>query len=147
MAQPHTTLLKFGYPQTLVKEYQHWAVLLRPSQVTLGSLILCCREDVTSFGSISPEAFSELKLITQNIESNFASLVAAERINYLMLMMVDPHVHFHVIPRYEGVRQFSGVDFPDHGWPKPPALDKATALSPEQMAALCAHMRDSGKEE
>ena len=26
--------------------------------------------------------------------------VAYERINYLMLMMVDPDVHFHVIPRY-----------------------------------------------
>ena len=30
------------------------------------------------------------------------SFCAYERINYLMLMMVDPHVHFHVIPRYSG---------------------------------------------
>ena len=33
--------------------------------------------------------------------------------NYLMLMMVDPHVHFHVIPRYAAPQRFEDVDFPD----------------------------------
>ena len=41
---PHDTLLKFNYPQTLLREYQHWAVLLRPKQVTVGSLVLICTD-------------------------------------------------------------------------------------------------------
>src|SRR3546814_2464599 len=32
------TILKFGYPATLIREYEHWVVLLRPAQLTLGSL-------------------------------------------------------------------------------------------------------------
>ena len=46
---PHETLLKFNYPNTLLREYQHWAVLLRPKQVTVGSLVLICTEDAGAF--------------------------------------------------------------------------------------------------
>jgi len=38
------------------------------------------------------------------IESALGSFVQYQKLNYLMLMMVDPQVHFHVIPRYEGSR-------------------------------------------
>ncbi len=34
------TIQRFGYPATLVAEYEHWLVLLRPAQATLGSLVL-----------------------------------------------------------------------------------------------------------
>ena len=53
-----------------------------------------------------------------------------------MLMMVDPHVHFHVIPRYSGSREWSGLMFPDHGWPGPPDLKSAAALSANQISDL-----------
>ena len=45
MANP--TMIKFGYPDTLVREWDHWVVLLRPAQVTLGSLVLAARSDAT----------------------------------------------------------------------------------------------------
>lgn len=31
------TILKFNYPDSLIREYDHWVVLLRPAQVTIGS--------------------------------------------------------------------------------------------------------------
>jgi diadenosine tetraphosphate (Ap4A) HIT family hydrolase len=45
-----------------------------------------------------------------------------------MLMMVDPNVHFHVIPRYAGSRSLGGIAFADSGWPGPPDLKSAVAL-------------------
>jgi len=42
------TILKFGYPETLIKEYDYWVVLLRSNQVTIGSLILAYKADVGS---------------------------------------------------------------------------------------------------
>ena len=48
--------------------------------------------------------------ITAEIEATLSAEVAYERINYLMLMMVDPNVHFHVFPRYEGSRSLEDVD-------------------------------------
>ena len=118
----HATLEKFGYPDTTIAELEHWALLVRPAQVTLGSLVLCARSEALSYGDMPDAAFAEQRRMVVLIEELLKAFVAYERINYLMLMMVDPHVHFHVIPRYEGVRPYGRLDFPDSGWPGVPNL-------------------------
>ena len=118
----NATMEKFGYPGTLIREYEHWVVLLRPAQVTLGSLVLAAKSDATAFGALPPGAHAELASATADIEKALTAAVGYERINYLMLMMVDPHVHFHVFPRYEGARSFESVTISDAGWPGPPDL-------------------------
>lgn len=132
----NATFEKFGWPETLVKEFDHWAVLLRPGQVTLGSLVLAAKSNATAFGDLPTEAFTELKPATAAIEDTLTRFVAFEKINYLMLMMVDPHVHFHVIPRYDGTREWQGQHFPDEGWPKTPALNRAVTPDALQRDAL-----------
>jgi diadenosine tetraphosphate (Ap4A) HIT family hydrolase len=126
---PNATIATFGFPRTLVAEYAHWMVLLRPRQVTLGSLVLACRAPATSFGEIGPAAAAELGQAVKDVEATLKSLFAYDKINYLMLMMVDPHVHFHVLPRYAGPRQFAGQEFKDANWPKPPDVTQALQLS------------------
>ena len=59
-----------------------------------------------------------------------------------MLMMVDPHVHFHVIPRYEGPRTFAGLEFVDAGWPGPPDLKSAKLLNESQILAVVDALRE-----
>lgn len=51
-----------------------------------------------------------------------------DKLDTLMLMMVDPHVHFHIIPRYRGTRSFAVLTLTDHGWPGPPDLQSAVEL-------------------
>jgi len=116
------TMKKFGYPDTLIKEYKNWVVLLRPQQATLGALVLICKNEADTFSKISAEAFSELKEITTAIESHLISCFSYDKINYLMLMMVDRDVHFHVLPRYAATRTFGQMEFSDSGWPGPPDL-------------------------
>lgn len=138
----NATMEKFGWPATRLREFDHWAVLLRPAQVTLGSMVLAAKSDATAFGDLSVEAFAELKQATAEIESALTRFVAYQKINYLMLMMVDPHVHFHVIPRYDGAREWQGQAFPDEGWPKTPALGAPIELSAEQRDALIVAIKD-----
>ena len=97
----NATMEKFGYPATLVRDFEYWVVLLRPAQVTLGSLILAAKSDATAFGDLPPAAHAELAPVTAYVEQLLSEAVAYDRINYLMLMMVDPYVHFHIFPRYE----------------------------------------------
>jgi len=130
------TILRFGYPATLVAAYRHWIVLLRPDQPTLGSLVLAATGEARAFGELPPEAFAELGTVVAHIETALREAVGYEKINYLMLMMVDPHVHWHVIPRYEDVREAAGVAVADAGWPKVPQFAEAVKLSPVQVAAL-----------
>ena len=135
------TIRKFGYPHSLVAELDHWMILLRPAQVTLGSLVLAAKGDSTAYSTLPQEAFAEQGVAIARIERTLAGFCQYEKINYLMLMMVDPHVHSHVIPRYSGHRNWRGMVFPDAGWPGPPQLGSAVALTPEQIETLANELK------
>jgi diadenosine tetraphosphate (Ap4A) HIT family hydrolase len=134
------TIEKFGYPATLLREFEHWLVLLRPAQVTLGSLVLAAKSAVTAYHQLSREAFAEQAEAVTEIERALTAFTAYERINYLMLMMVDPNVHFHLIPRYSSMREWNGIEFPDAGWPGIPQLGSAVQLDAGQIAGLRAEL-------
>ena len=128
MTTINSTIEKFGYPATLVREYRHWVLLVRPAQVTAGSLILAAKGEATAYGDLSADTFIEQGAIITMVEEKLRQLVNMDKINYLMLMMVDPHVHFHIFPRYQGARSFAGLELTDHGWPGPPDLKSAVEL-------------------
>jgi diadenosine tetraphosphate (Ap4A) HIT family hydrolase len=130
----NATIEKFGGAGTLIAEYPHWVVLLRPQAVTLGSLVIAAKGEATAFSALPEAAFAELAIVIRDTEGALNLAVGYAKMNYLMLMMVDPHVHFHAFPRYEGEREWSGVAIGDAGWPGPPALPSAIALTPEQIA-------------
>ena len=122
------TARKFGHPDTLLHELRHWAVLLRPAQVTLGSLVLVCKEPAARFSEIGAAASTELVTAVSHVERVLADAFAFDKINYLMLMMVDPDVHFHVVPRYASERSFAGASHADPFWPGPPDVTRALDL-------------------
>ena len=130
------TMEKFGYPGTLVGEFDHWVVLLRPAQVTLGSLVLAAKGDATAYSRLPDEALTEQARVVRAIEAALAFFSRYERLNYLMLMMVDPNVHFHVIPRYSSSRNWNSIEFPDSGWPGPPQFGSAITLSTDQIGEM-----------
>ena len=137
----NATLRKFGHPASLIGDYRHWCVLLRPQQVTLGALVLGAKSEAMAFPDLPAEAFTELHRVTVDIETALKALRPFGRINYLMLMMVDPNVHFHVIPRYAGAREWpqgapGAREFVDVGWPKVPDLGHAVTLEGEHLSAL-----------
>ena len=135
------TAEKFGYPRSLVAETGSWLVLVRPSQPTFGALVIVCKEKAAAFSELSAAAFADLGGVIRGVESALTELVGYARINYLMLMMVDRDVHFHVIPRYEGERSFEGKAFPDHGWPGPPALAPALEFDAATLEAVTSRLR------
>lgn len=130
------TAVRFGYPGTLVREYDHWLVLLREPQATLGSLVLCAKADVTEFSALAREDYEEMGVVVGDIERALSAAFSYEKINYLMLMMVDPNVHFHVIPRYSDARTACGITIGDPGWPAVPRLGEARDISLEERDAL-----------
>jgi diadenosine tetraphosphate (Ap4A) HIT family hydrolase len=136
---PHATLLKFGYPNTVVFKTSHWCVMLRPAQATLGALVLCAFSDKQALHELPIRAFEELKICTSRIASALTSFRPYQKINYLALMMVDPHVHFHVLPRYAEAQEFEGTLFPDKGWPGMPDL----GATPETSSGLRVHLQQA----
>ena len=136
------TIRKFGYPKNILKEYNHWVVLIRPKQVTAGCMVLVCKENAESMSEVSAEAFAELPIVTGELEAALKCAFAMEKINYILLMMVDKEVHFHVIPRYSEDKSFAGLLFSDPGWPKHPDMQNVIDMDEEQLASLQQHLID-----
>jgi diadenosine tetraphosphate (Ap4A) HIT family hydrolase len=137
----NATMQKFGYPTSAVAEAGAWIALVRPTQPTLGSMVLVCTEPAKAFSELSAQAFADLQTAVAGVEKSLKAFVNYERINYLMLMMVDPDVHFHVIPRYAGSRSFAERAFPDAGWPGPPALGEGVDLDEPAIGRLAAALK------
>lgn len=131
---------KFGAPGSCIRGYRHWSVLLRPAQVTLGSLVLAAHDAATALSQLSDASFAELHTVTRDLERALSRAFSYEKLNYLMLMMVDPDVHFHVIPRYSGPRHFDGRQFLDFGWPGPPDLTQANKTDASVNSCILAHI-------
>lgn len=111
----------------VIKEYQCWVVLFREKQVTIGSVIIMAKDtDKQSLGAVGAEAWAEFGTVTHDVEAMLKAAFGAEKFNYLALMMYDPEVHFHVIPRYSKPVEFAGVTFTDPDWPE---ATKRVALS------------------
>ncbi len=130
------TMRKFGFPDSLVRDYGHWCVLIRPAQATLGALVLVCKDEARAFSEIPQPAFTELAQVTRDVETSLTRFRPFDKINYLMLMMVDPDVHFHVLPRYSTLQHFDGVEFVDSGWPGPPDLATSVKLDGPALSRL-----------
>ena len=139
----HETLVKFNYPLSCLREYSYWVVLLRPVQVTLGSLVLVCKEEVGRFPDISDQAFAELKSVVGDIEDTLDRVFGYDKINYLMLMMVDKHVHYHVLPRYSQAVTFEDQSFVESTWPGPPDITANLEMAEQTLNKLKARLQSS----
>lgn len=113
---------KFQVPELEVVRTAHWTWSVRPAQPTLGAGILSLNRFATSLADLSSAEAADLAVIAPRIEGALSTFSAPARMNYLMLMMVDAHVHFHVLPRYADVRDHAGQQWIDPAWPGPPAL-------------------------
>jgi len=137
----NATIRKFQYPDSLVHEYENWVVLLRPEQVTAGSLILACKGDITRMSEVSTAAYAELSSVIVDVERVLQTLLAYDKINYLLLMMVDNHVHFHILPRFSSPRDWCGVTFVDASWPGPPSVSEVVGVTPQQCLRMLAQLK------
>lgn len=103
---------------------------------------MICTDPARQFSAISPAAFNEMQTVVGHVEAATTSFRKWDKINYLMLMMVDPDVHFHVLPRYASGQTWQGLDFADEGWPAQPDLAGGHKLGDDQIAALVKELKE-----
>ena len=111
------TMKKFGYPDTLVTEYKHWVVLLKPKQTTVSTLVLVAKSGATQLGQLTADEWAEFALVCNETEAKLSTTFRPDKFNYLALMMKDPNVHFHLVPRYSQPVNINGNSYSDTDWP------------------------------
>jgi diadenosine tetraphosphate (Ap4A) HIT family hydrolase len=131
---------KFRLAELTVKSYRHWVWSLRPVQSTLSAGVLSISREATQFAGLTPEEYLGLGEAVKEVEASLKRAFAYDKINYLMLMMVDPLVHFHVLPRYQAPRAFLGEEWVDKNWGKFPDLG-GPEITPDLAKALFEKLR------
>lgn len=63
----NATFETFGGSRTLVCDYAHWSVQVRPKQVTLGALVILSHSEATAFSQLPEMAFAELAEVVKDV--------------------------------------------------------------------------------
>lgn len=110
---------KFLVKELLIFEGEFWNWSLRPKQPTIGSSIVSLKRHATTVSDITSEEWNELLYIFKLIEERCKKVFSHNVINYLMLMLVDKQIHYHVLPRFDSSTDFNGYLYDDKFWPNP----------------------------
>lgn len=113
---------KFKVNENKIYETDYWIWSLRPHQATLGAGILSLKRECATFAELMQEEFTDLNNIIKIIEPTLKISFRYDVINYLMLMMFDKYVHYHILPRYEKPLEILGETWKDESWPAVPQL-------------------------
>lgn len=133
---------KFKTEELKIYETNYWLWSLRPHQATLGAGILSLKRECATFGELRQEEFTDLQRIIKVIEDTMKQVFNYNIMNYLMLMMIDKQVHYHVLPRYEKEIKFLGQVWKDSSWPGIPNL--AGENSDEEMLInISSHVKNN----
>jgi diadenosine tetraphosphate (Ap4A) HIT family hydrolase len=114
---------KFRVDDLLVFRNDGWSVSIRPKAPTLGACVISANHHRESLGAISASESADLVDAVAWFEGRLREAFDASRFNYLALMMVDPLLHFHALPRYDSDRTFANMTWHDNAWPMPPDLN------------------------
>ena len=113
---------KFQIDTLTIFETEYWCWSLRPIQSTLGAGILSLKRAETQLSKITEAESTDFVNIVRVIENTLTKTFSYQRINYLMLMMIDFQVHYHIIPRYDKDVFYLGRNWKDEDYPKLPTI-------------------------
>ena len=100
-------------PRFAVGETTHWVIALNTDQALLGRCYLALKRPETDVTALMGDELTDLWVGVRRVKAALDDLWTPDHYNYAFLMNVDPQVHFHVIPRYRGRREFAGGTFTD----------------------------------
>ena len=117
----------------LIKEYEHWSVLIHTNQYYLGRCSVALEKHITDAADTSIAEEMEFWRIRRKLRDALQRTFHPDRINYSSLGNIVEHVHYHIIPRYKGKREFMGIEFQDEQWETNPSPYNRKFYVPEEV--------------
>lgn len=107
-------------PKTRIFSTDYWHVELGNNQAYFGRAYIQLRKHKASLNELTHEEWDDLQKIMKLLESAYKDLFDAEPLNWSCLMNLafrkepyNPHVHWHLYPRYKHPPIFEGIPYPD----------------------------------
>lgn len=97
-----------------------WSIYLANDQAYLGRCIILLRRHCGDLADLTPEEWLDLGQVVKRVEVALRQAFGATMFNWACLMNdayksapPNPHVHWHVRPRYDHAVAFGGLTFED----------------------------------
>ena len=97
----------------VVAENLYWTMAVNENQATLGRVFFALKRHETDVTALTPDEVVSLWQFLAAGKAALGTLFAPDHFNYMALMNIDPHVHFHLFPRYQTPREFMGETWTD----------------------------------
>lgn len=125
------------FSANLVKSYEHWDLYVHTNQGYLGRLVIWCkREDAAELTDATPEEEQELFLVMKEARHALEKSFTPDRLNYFFGGNEEPHLHCHMVPRYEEPRIFADTRFEDFHYGHHYKTDRAFVTGATVLAAV-----------
>ena len=111
MPEPDCTLC----PPTrgVILSNDFWTLVLNENQATLGHVFFALNRHETDIAHLTDAEVLSLWAFVRETKAALLTLFTPDHFNYMFLMNLTPHVHFHIFPRYGAPREFHGQTFDD----------------------------------
>jgi diadenosine tetraphosphate (Ap4A) HIT family hydrolase len=127
-----------GFP---VWQTDNWTLYLNHDQGLLGRCFLMLKRPETDVTALTDAELAELWTATRRVKDALIQAWDPDHFNYAFLMNQTPQVHFHLIPRYKGRREFAGGTFVDPEFGGHYGVGPARTLDREAYDAVVAELR------
>ena len=99
-----------------IRDYNKWKVVLHPNQCYLGRCLIIAKRHVEDLFEINDQEEKELFEVVRKLKGALEEVFNPNLLNYASLGNKVPHLHLHVIPRYERSVEYCGIVFSDKKW-------------------------------
>ncbi len=112
--------LKTPNPKHQILTTDHWSVGVGNNQAYLGRAYVTLKTHKGSLSSLNEAEWHDFENVVRKLEAAFKAVYGAEPLNWGCFMNhafrsepFNPHVHWHVFPRYKKAPELDGVMYDD----------------------------------
>ena len=118
-----------------------WTLVLNENQATPGRVFFALSRHETDIANLTDAEVLSLWAFVRETKAALTGLFAPDHFNYMFLMNLTPHVHFHIFPRYAHPVEFAGQSFADRRYGDHYDPAESRALEADAEEALIAALR------
>ena len=128
--------------QRTITQTKYWKVDINENQEYLGRSFVALKRHCGSLSELTKEEWLDFTSLVKSLESIFKKTFDARLFNWSCLMNnafkekpANPHVHWHLRPRYEKEVKFAGITFidPDFGHHYTKGSERILILSEDKL--------------
>lgn len=126
----------------VILQNDFWTLVLNENQATLGRVFFALSRHETDIAALTDAEVLSLWAFVREAKVALSALFAPSHYNFMFLMNLTPHVHFHIFPRYAQPAEFAGQTFADSRYGNhydPDESHTLDAAAEEQLIAALRH--------